>query len=116
MFLGALPLDDGTVEFRVWAPNAERVEVRLLGADHPLEPSGGGTHEGRVEAADGADYLFLLDGAPFADPCSREQPEGLLGPSRIVDTRRFSIAPGPALRLEELVLYELHVGTFSEAG
>jgi maltooligosyltrehalose trehalohydrolase len=116
MFLGALPRGDGTVAFRVWAPNAERVEVRLLDADHPLEPVGGGMHEGYIEAADGDAYLFLLDGQALPDPCSREQPEGLLGPSRIVDTRRFSIAPGPELRLEELVLYELHVGTFSEAG
>jgi maltooligosyltrehalose trehalohydrolase len=38
------------------------------------------------------------------------------GPSRIVDTASFTIAPGPDLRLDELVLYELHVGTFTGAG
>jgi maltooligosyltrehalose trehalohydrolase len=116
MSLGALPLGDGTVEFRVWAPNAKRVEVRLVDADHPLERTADGVHEGQIEAADGEDYVFLLDGHALPDPFSRDQPEGLLGPSRIVDTGRFSIAPGPELRLEELVLYELHVGTFSEAG
>ena len=50
------------------------------------------------------------------DPCSRYQPDGIRGPSRIVDTSRFEIAAGPELALEELVLYELHVGTFTREG
>src|SRR5262249_10851873 len=65
----------------------------------------------------GEDYLFVLDGdAALPDPCSRYQPEGILGPSRIVDTSAFEIAPGPALDPEHLVVYELHIGTFSDAG
>ena len=59
---------------------------------------------------------MLDDGADWPDPCSRWQPEGVLGPSRILDTIAFQIAPGPELALEELVLYELHVGTFSPEG
>src|SRR5207247_296788 len=47
---------------------------------------------------------------------SRFQPEGVLGPSRVVDTSRLDIAEGPDLSLADLVVYELHVGTFSEAG
>jgi maltooligosyltrehalose trehalohydrolase len=116
MSLGALPVGDGTVEFRVWAPNAERVDVRLLEADHPLEPGDGGMFGGRVALGVGYDYVYVLDGHAFPDPCSRAQPEGLLGPSRVVDTSSFDIAPGPELRLDELVLYELHVGTFTDAG
>ena len=59
----------------------------------------------------------MLDGGePLPDPCSRFQPEGVRGPSRIVDTAGFSIRRRPVLPLEELVLYELHVGTFTEAG
>jgi maltooligosyltrehalose trehalohydrolase len=50
------------------------------------------------------------------DPCSRSQPGGVRGPSRIVDTASFAIAAGPQLALEELVLYELHVGTFTPEG
>src|SRR5262249_38853761 len=61
--------------------------------------------------------LFVLDGSDaLPDPCTRFQPEGVRGPSRIVDTRRFAIAPRPRLALEELVLYELHVGTFTREG
>ena len=44
------------------------------------------------------------------------QPDGVRGPSRILDTSSFEIAAGPKLALDELVVYELHVGTFSAAG
>jgi maltooligosyltrehalose trehalohydrolase len=114
---GALPLDAGTVEFRVWAPSASAVAVRINGGEHPLGHVCDGVYAGEVAAAADDDYLFVLDGdRALPDPCSRFQPDGIKGPSRIVDTSRFSIAPGPELRLEELVLYELHVGTFTLAG
>jgi maltooligosyltrehalose trehalohydrolase len=117
---GAFPLDDGRCEFRVWAPNASSVTVRLGQAAVPgtcLAPSGDGVHEGVVEARRGQDYEFVLDGdTALPDPCSRFQPEGIRGPSRIVDTSAYEIAPGPALDRERLVVYELHVGTFSEEG
>jgi maltooligosyltrehalose trehalohydrolase len=64
----------------------------------------------------GDDYLYVLDGdKALSDPCSRFQPAGISGPSRVVDTR-YEIAPGPDLTLDDLVLYELHVGTFSDEG
>ena len=114
---GAIPVDEERVEFRVWAPAATRVGVRVRGADHPLEAVGAGVHAGVIEATEGDHYLFVLDGdAAFPDPCSRFQPEGIRGPSCIVDPTRFQIAPVPPLPLEELVLYELHVGTFSREG
>ena len=82
-----------------------------------LAPSGDGVHEGVVEASHGQDYLFVLDGGTaLPDPCSRFQPEGLKGPSRIVDTSLHEIAAGPELDPAELVIYELHVGTFSDEG
>jgi maltooligosyltrehalose trehalohydrolase len=113
---GAVPVEGG-VEFRVWAPNAARVDVRVRGADHGLAPVGEGVHAGTVDASAGDDYLLVLDGGdPLPDPASRFQPEGVRGPSRVVDTARFEIAPGPDLKLDELALYELHVGTFSEQG
>jgi maltooligosyltrehalose trehalohydrolase len=110
---GATPLDEGLVEFRVWAPRAKRVSV--LGQE--LSEEDDGVFAGRVEAAPGDDYRYRLDdGAEWPDPCSRCQPEGVRGPSRIVDTRRFDIRPGPKLGLDGLVIYELHVGTFTPEG
>src|SRR5581483_6192956 len=110
---GATPLDEGLVEFRVWAPRAETVSV--LGQE--LAPEDDGVFAGRVEARAGDDYRYRLDGdTEWPDPCSRFQPEGVRGPSRIVDTRAFDIRPGPGITLQELVIYELHVGTFTPEG
>ena len=114
---GAVPLAAGGVEFRVWAQSASRVAVRSGGADHPLEPDGDGVFAGEVPARVGDDYLYVLDGGDaLPDPCSRQQPEGVRGPSRVLDTGAFEIADGPALPLDDLVLCELHVGTFTPEG
>jgi maltooligosyltrehalose trehalohydrolase len=105
--LGAFP--DGT--FRVWAPRAERVVVRVDGADHELREIGFGVWE---TTARGERYEYFLDGdGPFPDPCSRWQPEGLRGPSRVWTPPSEQ---GPGIDLKEAVLYELHVGTFTREG
>jgi maltooligosyltrehalose trehalohydrolase len=115
--LGAIPVDAGTTEFRVWAPEARSVVVRLGPGDVDLERADDGTWSGGLPASPGDDYRFVLDGGKaLPDPCSRFQPDGIRGPSRVVDTSRLEIADGPDLELEQLVVYELHVGTFSEEG
>ena len=115
--LGAIPLDDGSAEFCVWAPNARSLAVRLASGDHPLTEAGDGIWAGPAPAVAGDEYRFVLDGGEtWPDPCSRWQPEGVRGPSRLLDPAAFQIALGPELPLEELVLYELHVGTFSPEG
>ena len=108
-----MPVGGGEVEFRVWAPGASSIAVRVNGEEHPL-PGG----EGRVAAAEGDDYVYAVDGSEWPDPCSRFQPEGVCGPSRVVDPHTFvwSDDAWPGIPLEELVLYELHVGTFTTAG
>jgi maltooligosyltrehalose trehalohydrolase len=112
--LGATPRPDGGVEFRVWAPRPE--EVSVLG--QPLEPSGYGMWEGVVDAEPGDHYRFVLDGRRHADPMSRSQPKGLRGPSRVVDPDAFewTDAGWDGVPLSGLVLYELHVGTFTAEG
>jgi maltooligosyltrehalose trehalohydrolase len=116
--LGARVVGDGLVEFRTWAPRAGRVAVRVAGADHELGDDGHGVRAARVPARAGDDYWLVLDGRHQPDPASRWQPTGLRGPSRVVDTAAFAwsdrgfrpAAPGAA------VLYELHVGTFTQQG
>jgi maltooligosyltrehalose trehalohydrolase len=75
-------------------------------------------HEVRVPAQAGEDYVYVLDGVDLPDPSSRHQPAGLRGPSRIVDAAAFAWTdqdfPAPSLR--DLVIYELHVGTFTAEG
>ena len=113
--LGAFPGGDGRAEFRVWAPSAGTVDVATGGARYELERAVDGTWSVELPAGPGDDYVYVVEGRELPDPCSRSQPVGVEGPSRVVDTR-LDIAPGPSLRLEELVLYELHVGAFTEEG
>src|SRR3954453_17658296 len=117
--LGAVPQGDGTVEFPVWAPHPARVDVRVGGADHELKPEGHGVRSARVQARARDDYAFVLDGRELPDPATRWQPEGLRGPSRIVDTRAFEWSDAGwhgGAELKDAVLYELHVGTFTPEG
>jgi maltooligosyltrehalose trehalohydrolase len=111
--LGAFPREDGTC-FRVWAPEAER--VRVHGQD--LERGEDSVWEAELELPPGSDYRYELDGREWPDPCSRFQPEGVRGASRVVDTGafRWTDAGGQGLTRSELVIYELHVGTFSAEG
>jgi len=85
-----------------------------------MAPSGDGWFEVTHPAAGpGTRYRFLVDGAgPFPDPASRFQPLGVHGPSEIVDPGAFawSDAGWKGIPLERLVLYELHVGTFTPEG
>jgi maltooligosyltrehalose trehalohydrolase len=112
--LGALPEPGGAVRFRVWAPNARSVDVRIGRETYPLEAEAGGGFAGVLRARPGDEYLFVLDGRKaLPDPCSRLQPEGNCGPSRIVE---LPPAAHRGLSLENLVVYELHVGTFSAEG
>jgi maltooligosyltrehalose trehalohydrolase len=112
---GAVPVEGGRVRFRVWAPAGEPTLI-VRGEEHSLTDAGDGVWEADVAARDGDDYVYRLNGRELPDPASRFQPEGVRGPSRVVDTSRFAIAPGPELTLDDLVLYELHVGTFSAEG
>jgi maltooligosyltrehalose trehalohydrolase len=111
--LGAVPRGDGTAEVCVWAPSCDRVAVR---AEEEIELERDG--ECWVGTFSGDDYLLVADGRAWPDPCSRWQPQGVLGPSRVLDTSAFEWSDGGrgGVALDDLVIYELHVGTFSEAG
>ena len=118
--LGAI-VDDQGVTFRVWAPARRAVDVVIDGRrPQPLVAGDDGTFSlAAGHLPDGARYQYRLDGDRHRpDPASRWQPEGVHGPSVVVDPRRFPWTDqgfrGHALA--DLVLYELHVGTFTTAG
>lgn len=118
--LGAFPEGEG-IRFHLWAPTARQVDVvREHGPALALHRREDGYFTGWFrELRIGDRYRYRIDGAgPFPDPASRFQPEGVHGPSEIIDARPFpwSDADWPGVKLEELVLYELHVGTFTPAG
>jgi maltooligosyltrehalose trehalohydrolase len=115
--LGAFPHEDGNTTFRVWAPAAETVAVESDGALTELAPAGEGVFADEAPVAVGSDYFYVLDGRERRpDPCSRSQPAGLAGPSRVVDIAALGSGRRAPVALRDLVLYELHVGTFSSVG
>ncbi|MDQ6728084.1 MAG: malto-oligosyltrehalose trehalohydrolase [Actinomycetota bacterium] len=106
-------------QFRVWAPRAQKVDVVLGEGRHRLVgPDELGWYEADVEdAGPGDDYAYSLDGGdPRPDPRSPWQPQGVHGPSRLLDHSAFTWTDGAwrgGVPLAESVIYELHVDTFS---
>ncbi|PDW01528.1 malto-oligosyltrehalose trehalohydrolase [Candidatus Viridilinea mediisalina] len=119
--IGAQSEAEGT-HFRVWAPRADRVEVLLpdSGAMHSLTSEEGGYFAGYVAGVGvGTHYAYCINGgAARPDPASRSQPEGVHGPSAVVDPTTFAWSDSAwrGVALEDLVIYELHVGTATPAG
>ncbi len=106
--------------FKVWAPAARTVAVRIGSKAHPLHRKERGWWEGGInEAVPGTEYSFELDGSgPTPDPRSPFQPNGIHGPSQLVDHAKFRWTdehwqPRP---LSSAVIYELHIGTFTPEG
>ncbi len=121
---GAWGQADDSVRWRVWAPKARAVELVLLdGAGrqtYTMAPAERGYfHLARPDIPDGQRYAYRLDGGPERpDPASLWQPEGVHGPSAVLRPGRFVWSDGAwcGVPREDLVLYELHVGTFTPEG
>jgi maltooligosyltrehalose trehalohydrolase len=116
---GGGPIGGSWVELRVWAPSVRSLAVDLADGRHELEHVGDGVYEARFAAGAGDEYLLVVDGEEsYPDPCSRAQPHGVRGPSAVVDTGAFAWTDDgwEGVLLDELVVYELHVGTFTEEG
>ena len=111
---------EGTT-FRLWAPAHRRIDLAIEGFEpRPMAMLDGGWHELRVpEAGPGTLYRFRLpDGLMVPDPASRFQPRDVHGPSEVVDPTAYRWADGAwsGRPWHEIVLYELHVGTFTPEG
>jgi maltooligosyltrehalose trehalohydrolase len=123
MKIGAYPLGDGDCSFRVWAPLRKKVELRLPGPHErtlAMDPEEGGYWSVIARGvAPGDRYLFRLDGEiERPDPASFSQPDGVHGPSAVFDHAGFhwSDSEWRGVALDDLVSYELHVGTFTPEG
>lgn len=120
---GAACLSDGCCAFTVWAPFPEQVAVRLM-ASHgdrivPLARGERGYHTALVDDVQtGARYFYVLDGnIERPDPASRFQPEGVLGPSEVCCVEYpWTDDAWRGIPLQQYVVYELHVGTFTPKG
>ena len=118
---GAELLAEGGVCFRLFAPAAERVQLAIEGRDAvAMQANGQGWHELAVaDAGAGTRYRYVLpDGTAVPDPASRFQPEDVTGPSEVIDPVSFLWRQNDwrGRPWSEVVLYELHVGTFTAEG
>lgn len=113
----------GGVHFRVWAPASDTAAIELLD-DHggasvtALKREADGHFSGAVpNASAGARYRIRVAGGAFPDPAARFQPDGPHGPSEIVaPIFSWTDAEWRGLPAEDLVVYELHLGTFTPEG
>ncbi|MCU0491290.1 MAG: malto-oligosyltrehalose trehalohydrolase [Chloroflexaceae bacterium] len=122
--IGAQTDPTGT-RFRLWADKARRVEVLLyngerVSARHALTSEAEGYFSAHVPGVrPGTRYAYSIDGGPpRPDPASRFQPEGVHGPSEVVDPNAFawSDSAWPGLQRDSLVIYEVHIGTATPEG
>jgi maltooligosyltrehalose trehalohydrolase len=121
---GARSQRDGSVCWRVWAPRAKQVELVLIDGNLrravPMQREERGFfHHSEANVLEGQRYAYRLDGGPERpDPCSLWQPDGVHGPSAVVRPERFAWTDGSwrGIPRQELVFYELHVGTFTPQG
>jgi len=120
--LGGVLVGQDTCSFLVWAPRARKVEVCIVGPREcavVMKDVGYGYFHAVVEGVPaGGLYRYCLDGEKERpDPASRYQPQGVHGPSQIVDgVFHWNDSRWRGIPLEKYVLYELHVGTFTPEG
>lgn len=116
---------DGVCHWRVWAPSRNAVQLVLVGDQgrrtvHPMHAEGNGYYTvTRPDIAEGQRYAYSLNGEyDFPDPASRWQPEGVHAPSAVWSPKGFlwSDVDWNGVPRQDLVIYELHVGTFTEEG
>jgi maltooligosyltrehalose trehalohydrolase len=107
--------------FRVWAPEASAVDVVCeKHGDVPMKKSADGYFSATAPICGPGDlYRYRVDDrGSFPDPASRFQPQGVHGPSQVIDPSSFAWSDRRwrGIALQDLVLYELHMGTFTPEG
>lgn len=107
-------------EFRVWAPKPAQVRLDVDGQTHAMTRSADGWWHASVDTAPDARYGYLLDDDPtvLPDPRSPRQPEGVHARSQLWDpaAAAWTDTAWAGRPVEGAVIYELHLGTFTETG
>ena len=119
--LGATPIDGQQTNFVVWAPERSQIAIEIVAPVElrvELARTDDGYFQGTAPVGAGARYFVVPDnGEGRPDPASRFQPEGVHGPSEVIDPDfSWTDADWQGVHLPDYIIYELHVGTFSEAG
>jgi maltooligosyltrehalose trehalohydrolase len=113
---------EGTCRFSVWAPNHKQVTLWLPSHNQhfAMQPTGGGYWTHTLDGIEAnTTYLYQLDGKEAKpDPASNYQPDGVFGPSAVIDHDAFhwKDTAWHGLDISDLVFYEVHVGAFTAEG
>jgi maltooligosyltrehalose trehalohydrolase len=121
---GARLQADGQVTWRLWAPKHENISLVIDPdgdrSEHLMAVEGHGYHRLAANGvSEGTRYVYRLpDGRELPDPASRWQPDGVHAPSAVFfpENFRWSDTQWRGVPRQELVIYELHVGTFTDEG
>jgi len=123
MNTGAQYLGNDRCRFIVWAPEKKKVTLHIV---HPAEQKvemqkdAEGYFSVEVNTPTGTRYVYIIDDAQngLPDPASQYQPEGVHGPSEVVEhtSYKWNDSQWKVPKFEDLIIYELHIGTFTEAG
>jgi maltooligosyltrehalose trehalohydrolase len=122
--LGARVVESDRVRFSVWSPDANDIEVEIYPPPegvvrYAMQRDQDGLWSADVECSAGTLYRYRLNNDwGYPDPFSRSQPEGVHGPSQVIDTAKFQWADMAwrGLDVERLAIYELHVGAYTAEG
>jgi maltooligosyltrehalose trehalohydrolase len=123
MNTGAHYLGNDRCRFTVWAPGKKKMVLHIV---HPVEKkiemqkNDEGYFSAEVNTPAGTEYFYIIDDAEkgLPDPASQYQPEGVHGASEVVDhsAYQWNDRNWKAPLFEDLIIYELHIGTFTEQG
>jgi maltooligosyltrehalose trehalohydrolase len=105
--------------YRIWAPYAETIQLETVSGSYPLSATNKGFREVHdIEISHGDDYSLVINGKTIPDPASLCQPDGVEGSSMAFDLTRSAWSDGEwkGLSVNDLIIYELHTGTFTEEG
>jgi maltooligosyltrehalose trehalohydrolase len=119
--LGAVHKGNNRYEFCVWAPNVKTMELHLVGGEErsmPMERGEQGYYTTTLKmTAQDQRYFYRMDGIDYPDPASRYQPEGVYGPSQVTQSSfAWSDANWIGVPIQDYIIYEMHIGTFTEGG
>ncbi|MBD1859900.1 MULTISPECIES: malto-oligosyltrehalose trehalohydrolase [Leptolyngbya] len=118
MKVGAWYLGDDRCEFTVWCPRSKTVTLELSDRSVEMQRQDDGYWSTIVSGIKpGAEYRYRLQSGTFPDPASQFQPSGVHGASAVVDHRfEWQDSQWQGIKLEDFVIYELHVGAFTPEG
>ncbi|OGI20251.1 MAG: malto-oligosyltrehalose trehalohydrolase [Candidatus Melainabacteria bacterium RIFCSPHIGHO2_02_FULL_34_12] len=119
LHLGANITPNRKIEFKFWGPNVNKASVVLDSRTVQMSKDKEDYFTANAKVSSNARYLYRIDNSiELPDPASRFQPDGIRGPSQIIDPKDFTWTDQDwhGISLEDLIIYELPVSTFTPEG